>query len=379
MSMQVSSIDSSKATHISQAAVAVWSGAKDRFVSIVPRGLGLAGVVFTVSLLFGAFVWLLQRKTTSSRSEAAPTSTSPPPSYEEDVEITCPIAKETRKATVQGFYLSPSGKKIFLRSGTQLLKESRAVPNAIMQEAVEPKYEKTEIEIVNQDCLETAKTALSSGAKKVAVLMLASPIEPGGAMAEGNDGQEEEICRRSDIFGFMWDQSHGLAETFLYNLVDVRCAHQVNPDYASMNNNRMIHVPQVTVFRAGKNDHYAMLEDPFEVGILVSPGLDRPAYEKVDNILRYKRVEDVDQLLKLISTQLKVSYEEGYDTVILGSFGCGAFFNPPELIAGYFKKIIDTYFKGAFKKIVFAILDDGSTSRHNPEGNLKPFQKCFAH
>jgi hypothetical protein len=48
-------------------ASAIWSGAKDRFVSIIPTGLGLAGMVFTVSFLFGAVVnWFLQRKTTFS-------------------------------------------------------------------------------------------------------------------------------------------------------------------------------------------------------------------------------------------------------------------------------------------------------------------------
>jgi len=120
-----------------------------------------------------------------------------------------------------------------------------------------------------------------------------------------------------------------------------------------------------------------MLETPFEVGILVSPGLDRPGYEKIDGKTQYTRVEDEEQLRKLIMTQLKVAYDENYDTVILGAFGCGAFYNPPELIAESYKQIIGTYFKGAFKKIVFAIIDDGHTLEHNPEGNLKPFQKCF--
>ena len=76
-------------------------------------------------------------------------------------------------------------------------------------------------------------------------------------------------------------------------------------------------------------------------------------------------------------TQLKVAYEENYDTVILGAFGCGAFSNPSELIAKFYKKIIDKYFAGAFKKIIFAILDDGHQGKHNPQGNFKPFLKCF--
>ena len=56
---------------------------------------------------------------------------------------------------------------------------------------------------------------------------------------------------------------------------------------------------------------------------------------------------------------MKTAYDENYDTVILGAFGCGAFYNPPELVAEFYKRVIDTHFKGAFRKITFAILDDG--------------------
>jgi uncharacterized protein (TIGR02452 family) len=296
---------------------------------------------------------------------------------EEINKIKCPIARETGIAATQGFYINSSGNKIPLRSGAELFEGSRLVSNTILDHPVEPKYEECEILVLHQDCLEAAQLELNYKAKKVAVLMLASPIEPGGGMEDGNIGQEEDLCRRSDIFGFMWDQSHFMEADSLYNLVDVQQAHQVNPQYSSMTNNRMIHVPQVTVFRSGTNDDYKMLEPPFEVGMLVSPGLDRPKYEKVDGKTRYTRVEDEEQLRKLIMTQLKVAYDENYDTVILGAFGCGAFYNPPELVAEFYKQIIGTYFKGAFEKIVFAILDDGHPLEHNPEGNLKPFQECF--
>jgi uncharacterized protein (TIGR02452 family) len=297
--------------------------------------------------------------------------------YEEIFRIQCPIAKETGLAILRGFYLTPSGTKIPLSSGAELLKISQVALNMILEQSVEPKYSKTTYVVVNKDCLEAAQEELIKGARKVAVLMLASPIEPGGAMEEGNNGQEEDLCRRSTIFGFMYDQARYLATTVLYNLVDLKGARDTQPSYSSMINNKMIHVPQVTVFRAGKNHNYQLLEQSFEVGILVSPGLNRPAYEKIEGKPRYKRKEDKQQLLKLMTTQLKVSYDENYDTVILGAFGCGAFCNPPELIAKYYKKIIDKYFQRAFKKVIFAILDDGARTAHNPQGNLQPFQTYF--
>lgn len=297
---------------------------------------------------------------------------------EETEKIKCPIAKVTGRATTEGFYISPSGEKIHLRSGEELLKGSRSFDNLIFKDPVIARYDESQIVVIDQDCLEAAEDELKKGAKKVAVLMFASPLEPGGAMLDGNNGQEEDLCRRSDIFGFMWDQSHFTTSTLFYNLVDLKGAHQVDPEYEKMTNNKMIHVPQVTVFRSGKNKEYKMLEHPFEVGMLVSPALDQPKYEKINEELQYKRKEDEEQLRKLIVTQLKVSYEENYDTVVLGAFGCGAFYNPPELIAKFYKEIIDTHFRGAFKKIIFAILDDRARE-HNPEGNLRPFQKLFGH
>lgn len=298
--------------------------------------------------------------------------------YDEIQKIRCPIAQATGMAITNGFYLTSSGKTVSLRSGNQLLEESSAVSNTILEKPVPPRYEHSPVTVIPQDCLEAAQEQLQQGAQKVAVLMLASPIEPGGGMEDGNRGQEEELCRRSDIFGFMWDQARSLARRSLYNLVDVQGAHQRDPAYSSMQNNRMIHVPQVTVFRAGQKNRYAFLETPFEVGMLVSPGLDRPRYEKVEGKTYYNRAEDEEQLRKLIMTQLKVAYEKNYDTLILGAFGCGAFHNPPELVASFYRSILTTYFQGAFRKIVFAIWEDGIKDTHNPEGNLQPFQQCFA-
>ena len=285
-------------------------------------------------------------------------------------------SRETGMATIiNGYYTTPSGKTYALRSGAQLLEGSSLHPNTIVEQPVARRHDVCEVAVVNQDCLEAARDELPNG--NVAVLMFASPLEAGGDMAEENFSQEEGLCRRSNMFGFMWDQVRMRATTHCYNLVDLTHPDQVDPPYSTLANNRMIHVPQVTVFRAGKNDDYQMLENPFDVGMLVSPALKFPRYERLDGKSRFTRDEDEVQLRKVLMTQLKVAYDQNYDTVILGAFGCGTFRNPPEIIAECYKNIINTHFKGAFKKIVFAILDDASNSTHNPEGNLKPFQNCF--
>ena len=63
-------------------------------------------------------------------------------------------------------------------------------------------------------------------------------------------------------------------------------------------------------------------------------------------------------------------------TLVLSAFGCGAFANPPAHIAKLFHQVMEEPgFKNAFRLIAFAILDGYRTGlRHNPEGNLLPFQ-----
>ena len=212
--------------------------------------------------------------------------------------------------------------------------------------------------------------------------MFASPTEPGGGMSEGAKAQEEDLCRRSDIFGFMWDQVHFSASKSLYPLVSLTHAHERDPNYHQKEINRMIHVPNVSVFRTAQSEGYAFLDEPFNVGMLISPAPNSPRFIKNGQATNYARQEDIDQMVKLIKTQLSIACREGYDTVILGAFGCGSFKNPTPAVAKLYHDIIDAHFKGAFKSIVFAILDDPvpmdpNRVVHNPTGNLMPFQRYF--
>lgn len=292
-----------------------------------------------------------------------------------ETEIKCPIARETYKACKQKGYFNIYHNYFRLRSGEELLAQSQFFSNTNQVITPGKLFDKTAIQVVHHDCLDAAQKEKEYGGK-VAVLMFASPLEAGGGMTDGNIGQEEDLCRRSDIFDLMWDQVHQVASRQLYPLVSLVRADQIDPQYNEMEYNGMIHVPQVTVFRAGKTQNYAFLETPFEVGMLISPAPNKPKLNVIAGVIDYALDEDRNQMRKLITTQLSIACMHGYDTVILGAFGCGAFCNPPQAVADLYQIIIDNSFKGAFKKIVFAILDDRK-GRHNPTGNLKPFQDCF--
>ena len=59
-----------------------------------------------------------------------------------------------------------------------------------------------------------------------------------------------------------------------------------------------------------------------------------------------------------IRLMLRVLGRHGQTHIVLGALGCGAFRNPPQLIARTFKRIIaEDEWKGYFEKIVFAVLD----------------------
>jgi uncharacterized protein (TIGR02452 family) len=59
---------------------------------------------------------------------------------------------------------------------------------------------------------------------------------------------------------------------------------------------------------------------------------------------------------------------------VLGALGCGAFMNPPMLIARTFKMILaEREWEGHFKEIVFAVKD-------NARGpNIVAFREVFRH
>ena len=91
--------------------------------------------------------------------------------------------------------------------------------------------------------------------------------------------------------------------------------------------------------------------------------LPRDRWDLVDVItiaapnLRDLNVSD-EELFKLQETRIRhmftVVAHHGAEIFVTGAFGCGAFRNNPEVVAGVYKKILPE-FDGFFKEIIFAI------------------------
>lgn len=207
---------------------------------------------------------------------------------------------------------------------------------------------KTEIQVMESDCLDAAESNVLRGyGYRTAVVCFASTREPGGAFGEGQVGtQEEDICYRSTLGGFMQYQIDVFSQDF-YPLATI--VNEANP--ASDIPAYAIHTPGVQVFR---DRSYQLMQHPFEIGVISIPALVRPTLTEEG---RYQE-QDRDKMRALIRTQLLIAHEQGYNALVLGAFGCGAFQNPPREVAELYRAVLAEEFPGIFDRIVFAILGD---------------------
>jgi len=74
---------------------------------------------------------------------------------------------------------------------------------------------------------------------------------------------------------------------------------------------------------------------------------------------------------------LRMAAHHGHADLVLSAWGCGAFRNPPHHVARLFRETLaEPGLAGAFRRVVFAILDDHNAVRpESPEGNLAPFAR----
>ncbi len=181
---------------------------------------------------------------------------------------------------------------------------------------------------------------LVCGGKKTAVLNFANAYNPGGGVKQGALAQEECLCRSSNLYE---------ALTLPYLIRHYYKWNQKNT--GDMGSDRLIYSPQVTVFKT--DDVYPEnLPEWFQVDVISCAA---PYYDmgKRKPVSREQLAEVFESRIRNI---LEVAIANDVDQLILGAFGCGAFNNPPELVAGVFKQLlIDHRYARCFEKVVFAI------------------------
>lgn len=199
-------------------------------------------------------------------------------------------------------------------------------------------FSKCFIEVEATTTFEAAKKNINLG--KIAVLNFANPHYPGGGVQNGAMAQEECLCRSSNLYLCISNQNV-FDDYYLYN-------RNIGNKFFS---DRLIYTKDVTVFKDDSTVPKMMSEDEwFNVDVITCAApyiADR----------RYTNNAALKQLFKgRIKNIFESAIDNDVDVIILGAFGCGAFKNPPELVAKAFHEVIDENdYNKYFKKIVFAI------------------------
>lgn len=195
---------------------------------------------------------------------------------------------------------------------------------------------------------------------KVAVLNFANPHNPGGGIHNGAMAQEECLCRSSNLY-LCISNDNVYNDYYLYNK---NIGHHFFSD-------RLIYTKDVTVF---KDDSYVPQIMPknewFNVDVITCAA---PYIAK----RKYTNKTALKELFKSrIKNVFESAIDNGVEVIVLGAFGCGAFKNPPEVVAKAFHEVIDeNNYNDYFKKVVFAIKSTVNDDQYMPCPNIMAFEQ----
>ena len=205
------------------------------------------------------------------------------------------------------------------------------------------RFEKMSITISKDRSFEAAKKIKAEHPEyRVAVMNFANAFEPGGGVVHGASAQEECLCRCST----------------LYPVINTTEARKQYYDHhrkleSPMASDALIYSEDILVIKTDTALPERMEEaDWYNVDVITVAAPDMR-----DRFMMKKPLNDrqVYQLfVRRIAHVLTVAASHKADAVVLGAFGCGAFYNNPEIVSTAFKQALEG-FKTAFARCEFAI------------------------
>lgn len=179
--------------------------------------------------------------------------------------------------------------------------------------------------------------------KNVLVLNFANPVNPGGGVRRGARAQEEDLCRKSSLLFSL--ESHSAQRYYKYN----------QSLHTYLGSDAIILTPNVEIIKDAEGN---LLDESIIVSVMtcaapmITNGKEGLSEEKYQEML-YNR----------ICCMLKCAAYWGYQVLVLGAFGCGAFGNDAKLVSDLFYKALKEFdydgmrAKDFFRRIDFAVLD----------------------
>jgi len=191
---------------------------------------------------------------------------------------------------------------------------------------------------------------------KVAVLNFASSTNPGGGVKKGSSAQEECLCRCSNLFQCL-DQKKTWDGFYTPHRNEGNALH----------NDDIIYTRGVTVV---KSDAYMLLYRPAVLDVITCAAPNLRAQPTNPYNTEHAPAPEIsnEDLMKLHERRacaiMSVAAKENVEHLVVGAFGCGAYRNPPEVVAQAWKNVLPKY-RRCFKTIEFAIYSSKDTVNYD--------------
>ena len=219
----------------------------------------------------------------------------------------------------------------------------------------------------------TAAEPFAVTGKRVAVLNFANPVEEGGGVLRGATAQEENLCRSSNLYYALTSEN---AKSYYETNRNILRQNQFNSMF--LGTDCVIYSPDVLIlknavgYRTGFTENYrGEYRDRqyynVDVATCAAPFFSGSGYILPNGDLRHLFERRIRNLFE-------VCIENDVEVLILGAFGCGAFHNPPDVVADAFRNVLlEPRYQNAFEQIVFAVKRSDTICL-----NIEAFERNFS-
>jgi uncharacterized protein (TIGR02452 family) len=203
----------------------------------------------------------------------------------------------------------------------------------------------TRVQVSNETTLVAAIRLVDQGLKPL-VLNFANGVTPGGGFLSGSRAQEETLCRSSSLYWTLVGDP-----MYLYH------SYREEPDSTDW----AILSPRVPFIFSDTQQPLARCQY-LDIITSAAPYACTIGWPQSRPLLKSR-----------IHRVLHIANAMGYESLVLGAWGCGAFGNDPEMTAADFKSALAGDFRNCFSEVAFAITDWSPERRF-----LGPFRDAFA-